>query len=190
VSDDPVVVASDPGTVSAPGTVPNPPRSRALYDPETGKLDVRKLAAWIGGAAALIGTLSATSARISSGIRWWLDIDSLETRVTACESELESIDDELHPHPSPRDANARLSAAIPRIAHELRDARKERETQERALTRLSNIHEYSLHGAREREAAREARQSVQWRREPVSDPAAAGTAADDGMDAIESLEGL
>lgn len=183
--------APDPGLTSAPGAPAPPPplvpqhRSRALYDPDTGKLDVKKLAAWIGGIAAVIGTLSAGATKVEGWAKWWLEIEDLERRATTCEARVTAIERELHPTPPRPDANARLNEVLPRLTHELRDARKERQTHEQAITRLSTIHEYGLTRTREREAAREARQSIQWRRERRS-----GAESDSAADELDALEGL
>jgi hypothetical protein len=163
------------------------PRSRALYDPATGKLDIKKLGAWVTGLVAVVGTLSATMGKIESGVRWWLELDALEERVTACEAELDAVDEQLNPAERPRDANVRLDQALPRISHQLRDARKERQMHEHSLIRLSTIHEYGLTRTRERDAARDARESVQWRRRASS---GAEGAAEPDVDPLDSLSGL
>jgi len=162
-------------------------RSRALYDPETGKLDVKKLGAWLGGLAAVVGALSAGAAKAEEGVRWWLELDALQARVEACEAGVSTLNEQVNPRERPRDANARLDQALPRISHELRYARKDRQRHEHSLVRLSTIHEYGLTRSREREAAREARESIQWRRNAAP---SAETSAEPEVDSIDSLSDL
>lgn len=169
-----------PSTVSSPG-VPESPGSRAIYDPDTGKLDVKKLSGWIAGLVALIGTLSVAGAKVNDWAKSWLGVDSLEQRAATCETQYEELDAVVHPRVPVRDANARLDEALPTIARELREGRKERQTHEQAITRLSTIHEYGLRSTLEREAARSARTTVQW----APDRPSSGE-----RDRVESLEGL
>jgi hypothetical protein len=169
---------SSPGTATAPG-VDAKPAPKPLYDSSTGQLNVKKVGVLVGGIAGVIATLAATSAKVESGVKWWLELDALETRATACEARLEALEEVPR-----RDANVRLDEALPRITHELRDGRKERQTHEQAITRLSTIHEFGLTNSREREAAQAARSSIQWRRESMGDDAA------EEEDTLSSLEGL
>ena len=189
-------VGSAPGTGSVPGvtTAPVPEvKSRALYDPETGKLDVKKLAAWITGAIAVIGAISAAGAKVNGWAKWWLDIDDLEGRAVTCEERYQELNGIVRPSTPVRDANARLDEALPTISSELRESRKERQVHEQALLQLSTIHEFALNGAQEREAAREARHAVQWRRDNArasSTSAGVGNTAMVVRDPLESLEGM
>lgn len=138
-----------------------------LYDPDSGKLDVKKLAVWVGGIAAFIASASVVGTHVTEWTKAWLSIDDHATRLTACEERLEQIEDSVptawRRSETPRDPNARLTAALPQIAQSLRDGQKDRHRQERAITRLSTIHEFGLTRARERAAAVEARQTIRSR---------------------------
>lgn len=150
---------------------PTPRRSRrsVLYDADSGKLDVKRLAKWIGSVAALIAALGVISTQVGGWVKWWLDIDDLETQVQACDDDLEALEASIpaswrdrDEHDGPlRDPNARLDDVLPVVTGELRTARGERQHLTTGVTRLSTIHEFGLTRTRERQAAQEAAQAVQ-----------------------------
>lgn len=128
-----------------------------LYDMQSGKLDIKKLAAWVVALAAILGATSVVGTQITGWAKWWLDVDTLEADVAKCQTDLAELRAEVHPEPHQPDANERLSKALPLISAALGVGRKERRRHDRAITRLSTIHEFGLSREREREIA----QSVQ-----------------------------
>jgi len=155
---------ADGDSEAPPGASEYPPSRRSrrsrLYDEGTGKLDVKRIAAWVGGAAALLAAAGALGSQAEGFVKWWLEIDTLEESVTDCHSRIDSVDEELRPADPPPDPNLRLDTALPIISDSLREHRADIRGLRMATTKLSTIHEYGLDGMQARTAAREAAAAV------------------------------
>lgn len=195
------ITSSSPGTeestVSLAGvdsgatSVPEP-RPSMLYNPNSGKLDVKKLATWLAAIAGFIASASFVGAHVTEWTRWWLDLEDTETRLVSCEERIEQLEGSLPVEwrmtdtPSPGDPNARLSMALPSISQHLRDGTKERRRHDLAIIRLSTIHEFGLTRSRERAAAVEARQAVR-ERDPDEDAGSTRAAPDNSLSDLANL---
>ena len=163
-----------------------------LYNTDDGKLDVKKLATWVAAIAGFIASVSFVGTHVTDWTRWWLDLDDTATRLEACEVRLDEIEGSVpaqwrRGEDPPRDPNARLTEAMPQITQHFRDAQKERRRHNQAITSLTNIHEFRLNGARERQAAQAARNEVRG-----ADPPAAGArvSSPPAEDTLSDLAGL
>lgn len=152
-----------------PSERPARQRKSRLYDDTSGKLDVKKLAAWVGGIAAFLAAAGALGTQAESFAKWWLEIDELEAAVAECHERADSIDDDLAARAAGRDPNARLDDALPIITTNLREHRGDIRRLRGATTKLSTIHEYGLDRNRARSAAREATATLDGE-EPATPP--------------------
>ncbi len=176
-----------------------PMRASVLYDTKTSSLNIKKLAAYVGGIAAFVAAMGALGTKSESFVKWWLELDELETSVVDCHDRIDSVDAELDPEDPPPDPNVRLDVAIPLITSTLREHRVDLRGLRDATTKLSTIHEYGLDRTRARVVAREAQAAAEPRSpvRPVRPPGFHGGASAarripvaDAEDPLAGLDGL
>lgn len=141
----------------APGSRP-PHRRSHIYDPVSGKLDVKRLVAWVVAITAALAAFATLGSQAESAVRWWLEVDELKADIADCHLRIDAIDDELGEHLGERDPNTRLDEALPIVTSTLREHREDIRGLRGATTRLSTIHEYGLDRSSAMAAAREAQQ--------------------------------
>lgn len=159
-----------------------PKRKRwSRHDPIT----VKKVGAWVIGAAAVVGALAGLGSQVGGWLKVGLGITDLERRVGHLESKVEALEGRLRAHDEAPDANARLTEALPRVAGELRDARKERRILMHSTTRLATIHEFGLDQRRARAAASEVNRAMRSEEESIGSDSP--TRMNDPLVALEGL---